>query len=43
MKDEAIQAFVKAMESDELTDCEKLKIINDLYEVMDIFNGALGG
>ena len=42
-KDEVLQTFVKAMESDELTDSEKLKIIDDLYEVMDIFNSALGG
>lgn len=37
-----MSAFVEAMESD-ISDSEKLEIINDLYEVMDIFNGAYGG
>lgn len=43
MKDKVMQTFVEAMESDELTDKEKLEIIDDLYEVMDIFNSAYGG
>lgn len=43
MGNEVMQTFVEAMESNQLTDSEKLKIIDDLYEVMDIFNSALGG
>lgn len=43
MRDEVMQIFVDAMESDKLTDKEKLEIIDDLYEVMDIFNSAYGG
>lgn len=41
MKDKVLGLFVEAMESN-LTDDEKLDIINGLYEVMDIFNSALG-
>jgi hypothetical protein len=43
MKDKVMQTFVEAMESDQLTDKEKLEIIDYLYEVMDIFNSAYGG
>ena len=41
MKDEVIGTFVKAMESD-ISDSEKLDIIEGLYEIMDIFNGVYG-
>lgn len=37
---EKIRLFAEAMESD-LTDNEKADIINDLYEIMDIWRSAL--
>lgn len=40
--DELIRLFAEAMESN-LSDSEKMNIIDDLYEIMDIWNYALGG
>ena len=37
--DELIRLFAAAMEAD-LTDAAKVKIINDLYEIMDIFSSV---
>ena len=39
-KDLVLETFIKAMESN-LSDSEKRKILDDLYETMDIFNGVL--
>jgi hypothetical protein len=41
-KAEIIRLFAEAMESN-LTDNEKMEILDDLYEIMDIWNDALGG